>query len=164
MPLSLKGYTTLRCKTRITTDTTHRNKSVWEWMTKTRAFWCGGISSLRSCTALLPLETQQLLVPLCDSKCFPTCLSEGSLSSSTLVSYLQWKPASISAGVSVLFTGHLSALLAPCPLCLLIIKLWIAAAMCVCVCVSSGFFSFFLFFSLCTKCQIAEIKNVNDGV
>lgn len=51
---------------------------------------------------------------------------------------LQWKAASISAGVSMLFTGHLSALLAPCPLCLLIINLWIAAAM--------GFFSFSLSF------------------
>lgn len=127
-------------------------------LSKTEAFWCGRVSSQFSCTVLsftgnfsscLSCSVIESIFPL-------VCLKDPYHTALQCPISLQWKTASISAGVSTLFTGHLSALLAPRPLCLLIIKLWIAAAM--------GFFFLFFFFSLCTKCQIAEIKNVNDGV
>jgi len=105
--------------------------------------------------AVFHRRLRQLPVPLCHREYFPTSLSEGSLSYSTSVSNFSAVENSLhlSRCLNAVYRTPVSSFGSPSPL---------PPNYKIVDCCSSGLF--FIFFSLCTKCQIAEIKNVNDGV
>lgn len=104
---------------------------------------------------------QQLLVLLCHRECFPTHPPRASSSQSTSLSNFSAVASSLhlSRCLHAVYRTPVSSFGSPSPL---------PPNYKIVHCCSYRLFFFpllflFFFFSLCTKCQIAEIKNVNDG-
>lgn len=158
------------CKTRIITENNIlQSMRMGPWGMKsdwshTGAFWCGGVSSQCSCTLLFFTGDFCSCSSHCRREYFPTCMSEGSLSYSTSASNFSAVEGSLhlSRCLDAVYRTPVSSFgsLSPLPPNYKFVD-----------CCSYGLFFllsllffFFFFCSLCTKCQIAEIKNVNDGV
>lgn len=117
--------------------------------------WRGFLSVFVHCV-VFHRRLWHLLVPPCHRQYFPICLSEGSLSYSTSVSNFSAVENSLhlSRCLNAVYRTPVSSFGSQSPL---------PPNYKIVDCCSYRLFSFLFFFSLCTKCQIAEIKNVNDG-
>lgn len=117
--------------------------------------WLSCFCSWLVATSLHPVLKWQGLVlgpsPALSQRVLPALLVEGFSLYSTLASdFGAVEAAPGSAGGLVLFTGHLSAILAPRPFCLLIIKLWRVPAL--------GRAFFFPFFFCAQNVKLQKLK------